>query len=1316
MDESSRQHMEDCFLRSPNDIRTTNVPAAPRQQVDNKSRKTELHVLRLNDEARQMTMDTLRSIHGPDFQLDDISKYKDRGRGGHGVKHSYWQDRGTLMVQSVQGVSSNRGGQNGGDEDRLRRYALAKLENYGFQVVHCLEAYEHCSGDVEAALLLLYRRYMRIPEEEEPLSLDPPSEEELFDMRAEEKEALESIYEAGAYEEREANRVWNLKFRIDHLLAHSPSEVRKARDAVLAATAAAARAALEKKKKAPQRCRNFDRDGTCRFGPKCRFAHLPPLPSETDASKKDTLDENDNELWFHVEVRFPPGSRYPFEAPFVYLKTTCHDIPHELRLRYARHLYREAREICRDGLPCVYSICDLLQSNEQLAGRLDTAPFPSPKHSLFHEEAEGGGPDGPDKEQPVAKPTHYARGQTARGEGGHQRNVEGQARENRKLLQQFVERRKEERYQKVIDGRRKLPAFAEIERILALIESSPVVVISGETGCGKSTQVPQFILDNWFFRSLQLPPKEGLPHVEIICTQPRRLSAIGVAERVANERLDRIGGLVGYQIRLENKISASTRLSFCTTGILLRRLASDPTLGSVTHVIVDEVHERSEESDFLLLILKNLLKERKDLKVILMSATLNAALFSDYFGGAPVLDIPGRTFPVQQFFLEDILEMSDFVMECDTKYCRKLKKSEQEVLERELEYADVQASGQPPGNKIKDEKLTLAETYQRYSEFSKPTCKSIYLMEPMTINPELIESVLKYIVEGSHEWPREGTILIFLPGFGEIQTVHDALLDNALFSPRAGKFILVPLHSSLSSEDQSLVFKKAPPGKRKIVLSTNIAETSVTIDDCVFVVDCGLMKEKCFDSNRNMESLDLVWVSRANAKQRKGRAGRVMPGVCIHLYTSYRYQHHILGQPVPEIQRVPLEQIVLRIKTLQTFASRNTLSVLLETLEAPTEDSVLGALTRLRDVGALDAEDQLTPLGHHLAALPVDVRIGKLMLYGAIFQCLDSVLTIAACLSNKSPFVSPMNKRTEADKCKRMFALGNSDHLTVLNAYRKWLEVAKRGHYGATRNYASEHFLSMNTLETIADLKYQYLELLVSIGFVPVDVPRRRKNASDNILQLTGKEGHLPKVTLDQRSNPFPLPFPPAGVEQNQNGENNRLLTSLLCAALYPNIVKIMTPERVYVQTAGGAVPREPTAQELRFKTRGDGYVKIHPSSVNSQVAVFQAPFLVYQEKVRTSAIYIRDCSMLPLIAMVLFAGSDFKVELHDGDFLFLLESGWIILKAHDHATAEMVQCLRAELIKLLEEKIRDPCLNLLHHANGCRMIANIVHLISKNS
>lgn len=695
------------------------MQAAPKSVQDNTSRKTELHVLRLSDESQQLTMDTLRAIHGPDFKLDDISKYKDRGRGGHGIKHAYWEDRGTLQVQSVQGVSATTAST--ADDDRLRRYALLKLETYGFHAVHCLEAYEHCDHDTEAALLLLYRRYMRVPAEEQP-ALEPPSEQELLDMRADEKEALESIYDS-AYEERERNSVWNLKFKIDHLLAHSPSEVRKAREAITAAAAAERQAALDKKKKAPQRCRNFDRDGTCKFGPKCRFAHVPPQPEVLNTPERkrlENLDENENELWFHIEVRFPPGSRYPYEAPFIYLKTTCHDIPHELRLRYARHLYREAREICRDGIPCVYSICELLQTDEQLAGHLDTTRFPSPKRSLFYEEpangvdADANGDDPNGKQQ---RPTHYERGQTARndGAGGQRKNAADLARENRRLVQLFNERRRDERYHKLIEARRQLPAFAEMERILGLIDSSQVVVISGETGCGKSTQVPQFILDNWFFQALQLPAKAEVPHVEIICTQPRRLSAIGVAERVAAERLDRIGQLVGYQIRLENKISNSTRLSFCTTGILLRRLASDPLLGNVTHVIVDEVHERSEESDFLLLILKHILRERKDLKVILMSATLNAQLFSDYFGGAPVLDIPGRTFPVEQLFLEDILELSDFVMECDTKYCRKLKKKEQDVLLMEMEYADVQASGEPPGQKIKDEKLTLPETYLRYA-------------------------------------------------------------------------------------------------------------------------------------------------------------------------------------------------------------------------------------------------------------------------------------------------------------------------------------------------------------------------------------------------------------------------------------------------------------------------------------------------------------------------------------------------------------------------------------------------------------------------
>lgn len=274
---------------------------------------------------------------------------------------------------------------------------------------------------------------------------------------------------------------------------------------------------------------------------------------------------------------------------------------------------------------------------------------------------------------------------------------------------------------------------------------------------------------------------------------------------------------------------------------------------------------------------------------------------------------------------------------------------------------------------------------------------------------------------------------------------------------------------------------------------------------------------------------------------------------------------------------------------------------------------------------------------------------------------------------------------------------------------QKWLHVSKRN-YQASRNYADEHFLSLRTLQTIAELKYQFLELLVSIGFVPINMPRRHKNVEDRILELTGTE-NFDLMILYKCLN-----FSSIGTELNMNSENNRLLISLLCASLYPNIVKILTPERSFVQTAGGSMPKMSTCKDLRFKTRIDGYVAIHPSSVNAYVGTFHSPFLVYQEKVKTSRIFIRECSMLPLIPLVLFAGSNLKLELHDGDFLFLLEEGWIIIKSHNYEIAEMIRCLRAELLKLLEEKICDPCLNLLNHANGQKIIRTIVYMIGHNN
>lgn len=465
--------------------------------------------------------------------------------------------------------------------------------------------------------------------------------------------------------------------------------------------------------------------------------------------------------------------------------------------------------------------------------------------------------------------------------------------------------------------------------ILELIGGSQVVVISGETGCGKSTQVPQFLIDQYFAELSahnDFASCKNIQPVQIICTQPRRLTAIAIAERVANERCERVGNVIGYQIRLENKISNATRLTFCTTGLLLRRLQSDPMLDGISHIIVDEVHERSEESDFLLLILKELLAKRPNLRVILMSATLNATIFSDYFRDTPVLDIPGRTFGVEQYFLEDILQRTRYALELDSRFSRHLSKDEYQQLEENLE--DVLISNSCPPNKLKDERLSLVEMCARYCDYSRGVCRTLFQLDPMRINTELIETVLRHIIGEATDWPQEGTILVFLPGLGEIQTVHEALCDSSVFSPQANRFVIVPLHSTLTNEEQALVFKKAPVGKRKIVLTTNIAETSITIDDCVFVIDCGQMKEKRFDSNKNMESLDLTWVSRANALQRKGRAGRVMPGICVHLYTRHRFANHFLAQPVPEIKRVPLDQLLLRIKTLPNFSEREISQVI----------------------------------------------------------------------------------------------------------------------------------------------------------------------------------------------------------------------------------------------------------------------------------------------------------------------------------------------------------------------------------------------------
>lgn len=931
--------------------------------------KSELQVIRLAEGSKLEIMDTLRFIHGQNFQLGTKTKYKEMGTR---LTKGYWEERGNLVVQSVTDVRIEKTGCRATDHSKI--LDLSKLESFGFDINHCVEAIDHCKGDTDSALELLYQLYFPTIFNNQEKPHAEITEKEAKEMRTDEMDALKSIYEANVIEEKEHNKVWLLKFKVDHLLIYSESEQKK-------------RALLKQEeqkrlkygggaKKVIEKCKNFAVNGKCKYGSRCRFSHeIEPTKTSADPN----LDTN----WFFIEFRFPNGNLYPYETPIISVKTICPDISKVLCLRITRRCLEEAQILAADGMPSVYTIADLLQNEADIMEFLknDRYIFPDPKKSVFHTADEVVN----EIEEIKPRPSHYKKGSTGRSEF-MQLNSNQMFRDDLTSCQMLSKRQSSGAYKEMVNSRKNLPAWEMSKKILDAISSSQVTVISGETGCGKSTQTPQFILDDYFTK-LQKDKKGSYESVNIVCTQPRRLSAIGVAERVAAERCEKIGNIVGYQIRLENKISKATRLTFCTTGILLRRLQSDPNLSTVSHIIIDEVHERSEESDFLLAILKDLLKIRKNLRLILMSATLNASLFSNYFRGAPVLDIPGRTFPVEQLFLEDILERTGYVLEPDSQFCRRLNKNDEKQLLDELEYADVQASNAEPPKTIRDENLSISEIYARYRNYPRAVCKSLFLMNPMKINPEMIESVLRYIVDSDlSKWPDEGSILIFLPGFAEIQLVHDTLNDSSVFSPRVGKYIIVPLHSTLSNEEQALVFRKAPHGKRKIVLSTNIAETSVTIDDCVFVIDCGQMKEKRFDPNRSMESLDLVWESRANAQQRKGRAGRVRPGISIHLFTGHRFHNHFLAQPIPEIKRVPLEQLLLRIKTLPNFADYRIEEVIGNIMEPPSEESVLSAIKRLEDVGAFDGNDELTALGEILATLPVDVRIGKLMLFGAIFQ------------------------------------------------------------------------------------------------------------------------------------------------------------------------------------------------------------------------------------------------------------------------------------------------------------------------------------------
>ncbi|KAL8991465.1 MAG: hypothetical protein Q9169_007865 [Polycauliona sp. 2 TL-2023] len=568
------------------------------------------------------------------------------------------------------------------------------------------------------------------------------------------------------------------------------------------------------------------------------------------------------------------------------------------------------------------------------------------------------------------------------------------------------------KYFSILKTRRGLPVHAQRDEFLKMYQKSQILIFVGETGSGKTTQIPQFVL---------FDDQPNIQRKVVACTQPRRVAAMSVAQRVADEMDVKLGEEVGYNIRFEDVTGPKTILKYMTDGMLLREAMNDNNLKRYSTIILDEAHERTLATDTLMGLLKEVVQRRPDLKIVVMSATLDAQKFQSYFNDAPLLAVPGRTHPVEIFYTQ--------------------------APERD------------------------------YVEAALRTVLQIHATEP------------------------EGDILLFLTGEEEIEDACRKInleVDEMIREVDAGPLKVYPLYGTLPPMQQQRIFDPAPTSKipggrpgRKCIVSTNIAETSLTIDGIVYVVDPGFSKQKVYNPRIRVESLLVSAISKASAQQRAGRAGRTRPGKCFRLYTEDAFKKELIETTYPEILRSNLSSTVLDLKKLGIDDL-----VHFDLMDPPAPETLMRALEELNYLACLDDEGELTALGQLASEFPLDPALAVMLISSPEFYCSNEILSLTALLSVPQIFVRPASARKRADEMKALFAHPDGDHLTMLNVYHAFKSPQAQEN---PKQWCHDHFLSLRALQSADNVRLQLKRIMESREVELVSTPFEDKKYYENI-------------------------------------------------------------------------------------------------------------------------------------------------------------------------------------------------------------------------